>query len=346
MLGTIPKPLDDTQRENIFHTCCLINNKLSSIIIDGGSCANVASTRVVDKLGLPTISHAKPYKLQWLSKEGETMVKKQVLITFAIGKYKDEVLCDVVPMEATHLLLGRPWQYDRHVLHDGLTNKMTFTFQGHKVTLKPLSPNEVHEDQIKMKTKRENEKEQERNVKSSHQVSSLTTKPIMLTRAKLQLAPPRCYSSLSFSLPKVSPYTPSWLTNVRNDFYTPPKGFHLLRGLSSKTIVIPKQSFQTWSIYRTSFFELLALKESKSSLHLSSCTLLYDRKITLLSARVLNSWLNSLQPGGHDANQAHKEMTKDVKVHKEKSSPSRDLTRKRIGQGPEHLKFFLLIFLM
>jgi len=35
MLGTIPKPLDDTQRENIFHTRCLINNKLCSMMIDG-----------------------------------------------------------------------------------------------------------------------------------------------------------------------------------------------------------------------------------------------------------------------------------------------------------------------
>jgi len=74
------------------------------------------------------------------------MVNKQVLITFAIGNYKDEVLCDVVPMEATHILLGRPWQYDRQVLHDGQINKMSFNFQGHKVILKPLSPKEVHED--------------------------------------------------------------------------------------------------------------------------------------------------------------------------------------------------------
>jgi len=111
---------------------------------------------VVEKLGLPTISQAKPYRLQWLSTEGEIIVNKQVLITFAIGKYKDGVLCDVVSMEATHILLGRPWKYDRQVLHDGLTNKMTFTFQGHKVTFKPLSPNEVREDQLKMKTKEEN----------------------------------------------------------------------------------------------------------------------------------------------------------------------------------------------
>jgi len=127
MLGTIPKPLDEIQRENIFHTRCLVNNKLCSMIIDGGSCANVTSTRV-EKLGLPIISHTTPYKLQWLSEKGEIINKS----TFAIGKYKDEILCDVVPMEATHILLGRPWQYDRQVLHDGHTNKMYFDFEGHK----------------------------------------------------------------------------------------------------------------------------------------------------------------------------------------------------------------------
>ena len=70
----------------------------------------MASTRLVDKLGLPTISHANPYKLQWLSEEGEIVVNKQVLIAFSIGKYKDEVVCNVVSMEATHILLGRSWQ--------------------------------------------------------------------------------------------------------------------------------------------------------------------------------------------------------------------------------------------
>jgi len=154
MLGHVLKPFDESQRENIFHTRCLINDKLCSLIVDGGSCANVASTRVVDKLGLPTISHAKPYKHQWLSEEGEIIINKQVLIALSIGKYKDEVLCDVVPTEVTHILLGRPRQYDRKTLHDSLTNKISFTFSGHKVTLKSLSPKEVHEDQLKMKEKR------------------------------------------------------------------------------------------------------------------------------------------------------------------------------------------------
>jgi len=39
------------------------------LIIENGSCVNVASTRVVDKFGLKTIPHAKPYKLSWLKEE-------------------------------------------------------------------------------------------------------------------------------------------------------------------------------------------------------------------------------------------------------------------------------------
>jgi len=62
----------------------------------------------VDKLGLDTIPHAKPYKLSWLSENGEINVDKQVLITFSIGNYKDNVLCDLVSMEATDIILGRP----------------------------------------------------------------------------------------------------------------------------------------------------------------------------------------------------------------------------------------------
>ena len=51
-------------------------------------------------------------------------------IAFCIGKYVDEVVCDVVPMKASHLLLGRPWQYDRKVTHDGLANKYSSCLRG------------------------------------------------------------------------------------------------------------------------------------------------------------------------------------------------------------------------
>ena len=53
----------EQQRENIFHTRCHINNKVCSMIIDWGSCTNVANTILVEKLNLPTLKHSRPYKL-------------------------------------------------------------------------------------------------------------------------------------------------------------------------------------------------------------------------------------------------------------------------------------------
>nr|XP_027071936.1 uncharacterized protein LOC113696750 [Coffea arabica] len=98
---------DELQRENIFYTRCFVNQALCSVIIDSGSCTNVASSFMVDNLKLPTRDHPRPYKLQWLNNSGEVRVTKQVLISFQIHKYSDEVLCDVVPMQASHIILGR-----------------------------------------------------------------------------------------------------------------------------------------------------------------------------------------------------------------------------------------------
>ena len=76
------------QRDNIFHTRCHVQNKLCSVIVDGGSCTNVASTTMVEKLGMQISKHPRPYKLQWLNDSGEVRVNKQVLIYFSIRKYK------------------------------------------------------------------------------------------------------------------------------------------------------------------------------------------------------------------------------------------------------------------
>ncbi|XP_072076547.1 uncharacterized protein [Arachis hypogaea] len=138
------------QRHNLFHTRCLVGEKVCSLIIDGGSWTNVANTLMVEKLSLTCVQHPKPYTLQWLNDSGEIKVDKQVIIAFSVGKYVYQALCDVVPMQACHLLLGRPWQFDRRALHDGYTNRFSFDFNGRKITLVPLSPKEVYLDQLKL----------------------------------------------------------------------------------------------------------------------------------------------------------------------------------------------------
>ena len=51
------KEEEQIQCENLFHTRCLANDKVCNIIIDGGSCTNVASTKLVEKLALITLKH-------------------------------------------------------------------------------------------------------------------------------------------------------------------------------------------------------------------------------------------------------------------------------------------------
>uniref|UniRef100_A0A2N9H8I9 CCHC-type domain-containing protein n=1 Tax=Fagus sylvatica TaxID=28930 RepID=A0A2N9H8I9_FAGSY len=90
--------------------------------------------------------------IKWLNDCGEVRVDRQVLVTFSIGKYLDEVLCDVVPMHAGHILLGRPWQYDRRAIHDGFKNMYSFVNEGKTIKLAPLTPSQVYEDQLKLKS--------------------------------------------------------------------------------------------------------------------------------------------------------------------------------------------------
>ena len=130
--------LQDNQREAIFHTKYTIGEKVCSLIIDGGSCANVASQVLVDKLQLPTTSHPHPYVVEWLNQSKRLQVSRRAFLSFSIGKsYKEKLWCDVIPMDVCHLLLGRSWLFDMRVIYDGYANTYSFNKDGHKITLIP-----------------------------------------------------------------------------------------------------------------------------------------------------------------------------------------------------------------
>jgi len=43
------------------------------------------------------------------------------------------------------MLLGRPWLYDRKVMHNRYLNTYSFTKDGKKITLAPLTPSKLHD---------------------------------------------------------------------------------------------------------------------------------------------------------------------------------------------------------
>ena len=148
---------ENNQRHNLFHTRGMIKDKLCSIIVDNGSCNNIASQELVERIGLKQRRHPSPYKIQWLNECGTLRVSNIVTVPFSIGRYNDHVECDVVPMQACQLLLGRPWLYDRDVQICGRSNKVIVMYKGKRITLLPLSPKEILNDDLKRK-QRESEK--------------------------------------------------------------------------------------------------------------------------------------------------------------------------------------------
>ncbi|RDX74833.1 putative mitochondrial protein, partial [Mucuna pruriens] len=88
--------------------------KCCSLIIDGSSSVNVASLRLVENFICLLFPILNP-----ISFNGSVNVE------LTSGKYKDKILCDVVPIKAK--------MFDRKVIHDGVTNKFSFIYKGSKI---------------------------------------------------------------------------------------------------------------------------------------------------------------------------------------------------------------------
>ena len=97
----------EEQRENILHYRCTVQRKVCSLIIDGGSYANVASLSTGEKLNLQAMTHPHPYNIQWPNQDKGLQVNSRCLITFSIGKnYHDEIWCYINPYGCLSHVIG------------------------------------------------------------------------------------------------------------------------------------------------------------------------------------------------------------------------------------------------
>jgi hypothetical protein len=144
LLAPVKEVDNSVQRSRLFRTACTAKDRKCQVIIDSGSTDNLVSTEMVEKLELPTTKHPSPYKVSWLQKGHRVSVTEQCSVKFKIGNYHDEILCDVIPMDVCHILLGRPWQYDRNVVHDGRMNMYTLEKDGRLHKLLPIKDKEVN----------------------------------------------------------------------------------------------------------------------------------------------------------------------------------------------------------
>jgi len=113
-----------------------------------------------------------------------------VRLSFSIGDYHGEVDCDIVPMQACHLLLGHPWQFDVDSVHFGRSNKYTFIHKEKKVVLVPLSPEGIYSSDVARMKREESEKrklcETHKNSKGETSKPSSHIKPLAHTKLQRQ----------------------------------------------------------------------------------------------------------------------------------------------------------------
>jgi len=74
---------------------------------------NIVPKAVVDHLKLKTELHPHPYIICWIKKGHSIKIIDLSHVSISSDKfYQDSVACDVVDMDACHILLGRAWQHD------------------------------------------------------------------------------------------------------------------------------------------------------------------------------------------------------------------------------------------
>jgi hypothetical protein len=87
-------------------------------IVDSGSKNSLILENFAKYLDLPTTPHLHPYTIGWIFQGRYLYVRKQCLLPYGIKPFKDEVLCDIPPLEVFDDFLGQPYLWKHHVVYE------------------------------------------------------------------------------------------------------------------------------------------------------------------------------------------------------------------------------------
>ncbi|XP_062179401.1 uncharacterized protein LOC133884012 [Phragmites australis] len=197
---------EQNQRHTLFQTKCVIKERSCRVIIDGGSCNNLASAEMVEKLALSTWPHPQPYYIQWLNSS------------------------------------GRPWQFDIDSLHHGKANQYSFMHNGKKFVLHPMSPEAILKDELTRASKLKNQK----HAKSENQIvanelekhKTKNAKSVHDTKNEIKLKG-SCFIATKSDLDEINATTAEYADIFPKEV---PSGLPPIRGIEHQIDLIPGAS--------------------------------------------------------------------------------------------------------
>jgi hypothetical protein len=134
------EPTDPEERERLFHSQMWVKGTPLHFIVDSGSQKNFISAEVVKQLGLSTTPHPQPYSIGWLRQGRDLRVNQQCRLSYDIQPFKDEVLCDVAPLDVCDVLLGQPYMWKRHAIYESRPRSVIITLGGHLYRIPEVVP--------------------------------------------------------------------------------------------------------------------------------------------------------------------------------------------------------------
>jgi hypothetical protein len=125
------EPVDPEEGERLFHSQMWVKGTPLHFIVDSDSQKNLISVEVIKQLGLSTTPHPQPYNIRWLHQGRDLCVSQQCHLSYGIQPFKDEVVCDVSPLDVCDVVLGQPYMWKRHVVYESRPCSVIITLGGH-----------------------------------------------------------------------------------------------------------------------------------------------------------------------------------------------------------------------
>jgi hypothetical protein len=113
--------------ERLLHSQRWVKGTPLHFIIYSSSYKNLISEEVVRWLALPTTFHLQPYTIGWLCQGSDLCISQKCHLSYEIKPFKDEVLCDVSPLEVCNVILGQLFLWKHHLVYESRNRSVIST---------------------------------------------------------------------------------------------------------------------------------------------------------------------------------------------------------------------------